>query len=138
MPKVGEVKKGMRSSIIQTYILSILIDCKKHTISEIAEKVEISYSTAQRHISQLATYFPIITIPGGRDTGGVQMLQSYDIISNFFDKEELLLLLEGVKLLEGKGEDVTSLIAKLTPASDESHADTPATPSARRQNGWDV
>lgn len=129
----------MKSRNIQNYILYILLDSKKHTISEIAERVEISYSTAQRHISELSLLYPILTFVGGRDSGGVQLKQSYKFYENFFSKNELQLILEGLILLQKDGKDTTDLIERLSPNSElkqTSHADTPAITSERSNKKW--
>lgn len=104
----------MRNKTIQNSILYILLDCKKHTISEIANKVEISYSTAQRHIAELSTLYPILTYVGGRDSGGVQFTNSYKFYEKFFTPNELELILEGLVLLHKDGKDTTSLIKKFS------------------------
>ena len=124
----------MRSKTIQNYILYILLDCKKHTLSEIAEKTEISYSTAQRHLSELASIFPIEIIAGGRNTGGVQMIQSFQLYKHFFSKDELQLIIEGLVLLQKDGKNTDDLIRKISASTElnqTSHADTPAITSER-------
>lgn len=129
----------MRSKTIQNYILYILLDCKKHTLSEIAEKTEISYSTAQRHLSELASIFPIEVIAGGRNSGGVQMRQSAELFENFFSKNEINLMVKGLLLLQKEGIDTTELIQKISATSEipkHPHADTPAISSVRsNENG---
>ena len=49
----------MRTRSIQVGILAIMLDCKLHTIKEIASKLEVSYSTVQRYIKELVIDFPI-------------------------------------------------------------------------------
>ena len=124
----------MRSKTIQYYILHILLDCKRHTLSEIAEKAEISYSTAQRHLSELSSIFPIEIIAGGRNSGGVQMKQSSQLYKHFFRKDELQLIIEGLVLLQKDGKNTNDLIRKISAPPElkqTSHADTPAITSER-------
>lgn len=124
----------MRCKNIQNSILYILLDCKKHTISEIAEKVEVSYITAQRHISELSMLYPIETIVGGRGSGGVRMVKSFKLYNKFFNKNELQLILNGLVLLQKNGTDTIDLITKLTSNPElyiTPHADTTAISSER-------
>lgn len=129
----------MRRNRDKYCILYILLDCKKHTISEIAEKAEISYPTAQRHIAELSSIYPIEITAGGRGSGGVQLIQSYKLFQNFFSKNELQFVIEGLKLLQDYGQDTTELIRKIggpLEANLTSHADTPAISSVRsNKNG---
>ena len=125
----------MRCKNIQNSILYTLLDCKRHTISEIAEKVEISYITAQRHISELAMLYPIETFVGGRGSGGVQMQKTFKLYSKFFSQSELQLIIKGLVLLQKNGFDTIELLSKFTPNTDlylNPLADTTATTSERR------
>ena len=54
----------MRSRYIQNRILYYLSDGKRHTISEIAQTLEISYKTVQRHITDLSIDYTTTTTVG--------------------------------------------------------------------------
>lgn len=70
-------------------ILNVLHDGKVHTISEIAEIVEVSYPTVQRHIQSLAYRYPIETFCGGENKGGVYLDKHYIANGHIFTRAEL-------------------------------------------------
>lgn len=88
----------MRTQKIKKDILSILQDCKKHTIKEIADKIEVSYITVQRHIKELAERYPIQFCIGGRNSGGVFLKEV--VFEKLFNDDERKLVLEALKILQ--------------------------------------
>lgn len=102
----------MRCKFIQNDILNYLLDYKRHTLAEISQELQISYSTAKRHINELAMHYPIQTFVGGRDSGGIMLLKSCVLNGLIFSNEELSLILNGLKGLE-RDEKVESLLNKL-------------------------
>lgn len=63
----------MRSRYIQNEIIEYLSDHKRHTLSEIAEALEVSKYTVLRHIHDLPNTYMVTTYQG-RYGGGVQLL----------------------------------------------------------------
>ncbi len=69
-------EKQMRSRSIGCDVLISLLDFKIHTIKELSEKIEVSYSTVFRHIQDLSFKVPYTNNPwkkrlsrgGGRNT----------------------------------------------------------------------
>ncbi len=87
----------MRSRYIQNRILAYLSDCKLHTIKEIAEEVEVSYSTVLRHIQDMPDMVTSYH-GGGKNRGGVQLMET-DKLNQIFDAREVGLLLMALKQL---------------------------------------
>jgi len=102
-------EKVMRSRYIQNRILNYLSDEKRHTISEIANDLEVSYKTVQSHIADLSIDYQIITYYGGV-CGGVELLNNN--VQLVLTKIEVELIKKGLKSLEN---DVKTslLIAKM-------------------------
>lgn len=63
----------MRSRYIQNEIIEYLSDHKRHTLSEIAEALEVSKYTVLRHIHDLSNTY-MVTAYQGRYGGGGQLL----------------------------------------------------------------
>lgn len=91
-------KGKMRNRYIQNEILAILSDQKRHTIGEIARRIEVSYKTVWRHIQDLSLTFTITTIQGGTFRGGVQCLNKNEILVEELDAKEKKLLIEVLKI----------------------------------------
>ena len=117
---------------IQYGIISLLMDGKKHTITELATNLNVSYKTISRHLNDLSTYYPLTTFIGGRDSGGVQLDNTF-INKNIFTNEDLCLILEGLKHLDQQKPETIKLIIKVKNAiqKENPHADTPAISSVR-------
>ena len=121
---------------IQYGIISLLMDGKKHTITELATNLNVSYKTISRHLNDLSTYYPLSTYVGGRDSGGVQLKNTF-IHTNLFNNEDLSLILEGLTQLNQQSPEIIKLMVKVKNAMQKHpHADTPAISSVRsKENG---
>ena len=60
----------LRKSSITADILNFISDGKLHTYQEIADEVEVSYSTVRRHIQSLSYRYPIEVTCGHKENGG--------------------------------------------------------------------
>ena len=99
----------MRSRYIVNRILYYLSDGKRHTISEIAQTLEISYKTVQRHITDLSIDYQIITYYGGVN-GGVELLN--ECVQIKLSKDEAELIINALECFEDRDE-CTLLIRKI-------------------------
>lgn len=100
----------MRSRYIQNRIFALLSDCKRHTVKEIAEKLEINESTVYRHIQDLSANYMITTFIGGREHGGTQLVDLKG--NNILSKDEIK---QVIAILTKNEEDyiITEIIRKL-------------------------
>ena len=104
----------LRSSSITADILNILSDGKVHTLQEIANKVEVSKSTVRRHIASLSYRYPIDSIRGGINRGGVQLDEKYLHQGKIRSRDELQIISQALRLLQKSGCDVDQeLLASL-------------------------
>ena len=90
-----------RSSSVTADILNYISDGKVHTLQEIANEVEVSYSTAKRHIQSLAYRYPIETFCGGINRGGVKLDTKYIVQGKIITNEKLQILGKALALLQG-------------------------------------
>ena len=90
----------LRSKSITADILNILHDCKIHTLQEIADEVEVSKKTIQRHIQSLSYRYPIQTFRGGAEKGGVYLDKKYLYKGKILSIEELQLIKKALSLLQ--------------------------------------
>ena len=100
----------MRSRYIQNRIFALLSDCKRHTVKEIAEKLEVNESTVYRHIQDLSENYMITTFTGGREHGGTQLVDLNG--NNILSKDEIE---QVIAILTKNEEDylITEIIRKL-------------------------
>ena len=105
----------LKKSSITADILNVLSDCKVHTLQEIADIVEVSKWTVQRHIQSLAYRYPIETFRGGDKRGGIQLDKNYLHQGKIRSNDELQLIEKALRLLQKSGgEDVDQeLLASL-------------------------
>ena len=96
----------LRKSSITANILNALSDGKLHKIDEIAEIVEVSRSTVKRHIQSLSYRYPIETIVGGRETGGVILDKKYLHQGKIRSRDELQIISQALELLQKSGSEV--------------------------------
>lgn len=92
----------MRKRSIGCDILIGLLDCKLHTIQELAERAEVSYSTVFRYIRDLSISLPIETEhgrQGKRGGGGVRLLNKV-FIERLFTAEEIRYIRIGLEKQE--------------------------------------
>ena len=82
----------LKSSSITADILNVLMDGKRRTLQEIADEVEVSKTTVQRHVQSLSYRYPIETFRGGREKlggGGVYLDKAYIVNGRVFTRAEL-------------------------------------------------
>ena len=103
----------MRSRYIQNDILNYLLDYRKHTLTDIANELNISRITAQRHIADLSLHYPISIIHGGRENGGIRLEKNFVIGNSNITNDELHIIVKSLLLMQSKGTDCSSLIKKL-------------------------
>lgn len=124
----------MRSLRVTNDILDVLSDNRRHTIAEIANKIEVSYNTVQRHLADLSIRYPIKITTGGRDSAGVQLEEKCNSINKLLTKDELNLIINALNFLPND-KNVRILKEKLTSNAESfhknPHADTPAISSVR-------
>ena len=115
----------LKKSSITADILNVLSDCKIHTLQEIADVVEVSKKTVQRHIQSLSYRYPIETFCGGINKGGVYLDKNYIYQGVMLTNDELqvinqaLAMLQNSKGIEVNKELVASLISRFTPPKSE-------------------
>lgn len=100
-------------------ILSILSDGEIHTISQIADEIEVAYITAYRHIQSLSLRYPIEIFRGGDKRGGVYLDKKYLYQGKVRSRDELQIISKALRLLQESGgevdqETLASLIQEYT------------------------
>jgi len=101
----------------QLDVLNIMLDFKKHTYQDLATELNVSYKTIQRYISELSLYFPISTIHGGGENGGV-ILEKYFVIGDrYITNDELHTIVQALLLMQSNGTDCSKLLKKFAPSS---------------------
>lgn len=118
---------------IQYGIIYILLDGEKHTIAEMAERLEVCYRTVSRHLIDIALYFPINSFVGGK-SGGVQLDKKFFSRLIFFTFNDMIEVENVCKYAIKFGyagepllKKVCTIISRLKPP----YADTAAKPSER-------
>lgn len=109
----------LKKSSITADILNVLVDGEIHTIQEIADTVEVSYSTVKRHIQSLSYRYPIETFCGGDKKGGVYLDKKYLYQGKIRSRDELQIISKALRLLQESGgevdqETLASLIQEYT------------------------
>ncbi|OCG26684.1 hypothetical protein A9G11_13555 [Gilliamella sp. wkB108] len=80
-------------------IIMILLQREKVSGKELAEKLNVSLRTIYRDIQVIESAgIPIITYTG--NTGGISILKNYKISKGLFTKEDIIILLKGLNLLD--------------------------------------
>ena len=120
---------------IQYGIINILLDGNKHTINELATRLEVSYKTISRHLDDLSYFYPITTFIGGRNSGGVQLDNTF-INKKLFTLEDYKLILKGLETLNNQNFEISKLKEKISNAirNNYPHANTTAITSERSKN----
>lgn len=105
----------LKKSSITADILNILSDCKIHTMQEIADEIEVHRNTVAKHIQSLSYRYPIQSIRGGINRGGVCLDKDYIHQGKVLTNDELQVINKALILLQKCGsEDVNpELIANL-------------------------
>lgn len=98
----------LKKSSITADILNILSDSKIHSMQEIADEVEVSYKTINRHIQSLSYRYPIQTFRGGKNYGGVILDKNYIHQGKILSIEELQLINKALVLLQKTESEVDS------------------------------
>src|SRR5574344_385080 len=100
-----------KSSSTTADILNFISDGKVHTLQEIADEVEISKKTVQRHIQSLSYRYPIQSFCGGINRGGIYLDKSYLYQGKTLTLDELQVINKALALLqECKEQDVNTEI----------------------------
>ncbi len=94
----------IRSASITADILNYISDGKHHTLQDIADEVEISKKTAQRHIVALSYRYPIETFHGGDTKGGVILDTKYLVQGRVITNEKLQILGKALELLQNSND----------------------------------
>lgn len=114
-----------KSSSVTADILNYISDGKIHTLQEIADEVEVSYSTAKRHIQSLSYRYPIETFCGGINRGGVKLDTKYIVQGKIITNEKLQILGKALALLQDANDYevnpklLQELISDFTPPTKE-------------------
>ena len=103
----------MRSRNIQADILNYISDCKLHTIQEIAESIEASYSSVRRHLNSLSYRYNIQTFKGGIDRGGVRMIVDKKVTVEKLDDNELHLIINKLSSMQNATVNIKKFINDL-------------------------
>lgn len=90
----------LKKSSITADILNILSDNKVHTMTEIAQELEIHRNTVIRHIQSLSYRYPIETFCGGVNRGGVYLPKNYIYQGRTLTNDELQIIGRALKLLQ--------------------------------------
>ena len=109
----------LKKSSITADILHVLSDGNVHTMQEIADEVEVSRCTVQRHIQSLSYRYPIETFCGGDKKGGVYLDKKYLHQGKIRSRDELQIISQALELLQKSGSEVdqellSSLIQEFT------------------------
>ena len=109
----------LKKSSITADILNILSDGKVHTMNEIADEVEVSRKTVNRHVQSLSYRYPIETFCGGDKRGGVYLDKKYLHQGKIRSRDELQIISQALELLQKSGSEVdqellSSLIQEFT------------------------
>lgn len=110
----------LKKSSITADILNILSDCKIHTMQEIADEIEVHRNTVAKHIQSLSYRYPIQSIRGGINRGGVCLDKDYIHQGKILTNDELQVINKALTLLQKCGskdvnpELIASLISRFT------------------------
>lgn len=90
----------LKKSSITADILNFISDGKVHTMQEIADEVEVSKHTVQRHIQSLSYRYPIDTFHGGDKKGGVILDKKFLFQGKIRSIDELQIITKALRLLQ--------------------------------------
>lgn len=117
----------MRSRNIQADILDYLSDNKMHSMSKIAEELEVSRMTVYRHIQSLSYRFNIETFNGGIDRGGVRLIPDENVKTNYLNEDELQLIVSKLLSLQDSNPNIKKFVNSIAPLIEK-----------RRKNKWRI
>ncbi|MBE5758389.1 MAG: HTH domain-containing protein [Clostridiales bacterium] len=103
----------MRNSDIMSDILNVLYDYQIHTMSEIADKVEVSRQTVHKYIQSLSKYYNIETFVGGINRGGVRLIGKKTIDIDYLSNDDLQLVIEQLRPLLQRSDGIKRLVSNL-------------------------
>lgn len=114
----------MKHSDVTADILNYLSDGKVHTLQEIAENVECSKTTVQRHIASLKYRYPIDNILGRGEKQGVILDKKYITNGKILSNDKLQIISKALKLLQNSDANVDKnllfeLIKDFSPVKEE-------------------
>ena len=95
----------MKSSDVTADIINFLSDGRIHTLQEIADEVECSTRTIQRHIASLRYRYPIENSFGNGKKQGVYLDKAYIYQGKIRSKDELQIIHKALRLLQELGDD---------------------------------
>ncbi len=95
-------------------ILNYISDGKVHTLQEIADEVEVSWHTAQRHIQSLAYRYNIETFCGGVNRGGVRLIAEQKVSVEKLSSDDLQLIINTLSSLQDGNVRIKSFLHKLS------------------------
>ncbi len=104
----------MRTRFIQNDILEFLQDYKLHTTQEICNELNISRSTCMRHVNDLSMYYNIQTFVGGRNSGGIKLIEKKPIRIDYLSNNELQLIIEKLGSLQDPTVNLKRFIQSLS------------------------
>lgn len=105
---------NLKSRNIQADILETISDGRLWSIKQIADKVEVHYSTVYRHIQALSYRFKIITFSGGANVGGVRLILKKNIDIDYLSMEDLTLIINILSDIKNKSNGIKKLIFDLS------------------------
>lgn len=103
----------MRNSDILADILKILSDNQIHTMSEIADKVEVSRQTVHKYIQSLSYNYNIETFVGGINRGGVRLICKKTLDIDYLSNEDLQLIITKLEPLLQGSDNIKQLVNHL-------------------------
>ena len=92
-------EEKMRNTYIQVEILLCLLDCQRHTLLEIQNKIGYGKETIRRHVQDLSILLPIEIYRSGRkgqQGGGGIRLQKNFLLKILFEKSEIEIILQSL------------------------------------------
>ena len=102
----------MKSTYISKDIIAFLQDNKKHTISELCNEVEISRSTALKHLNELSMHYNIQTFVG-RYGGGIRLIDK-KVDVNYLSDDDLQLIIKQLGLLQDPNSNIKKFVRSLS------------------------
>ncbi len=97
----------LKKSSTTADILNFISDGKVHTLQEIADEIEVSKCTVQRHIQSLSYRYPIDTFHGGDKKGGIILDKKFLYQGKIRSNDELQIITKALRLLQKSGcEDI--------------------------------
>lgn len=90
----------MRSSDVTADILNVLSDGQVHSLQEIANEIEVSRITVQRHVASLSYRYPIVPVFGRGGKQGVQLEITKKVNGRVITNDKLQIIGKALRLLQ--------------------------------------